>query len=54
MQYSIRYCIRYGEVYTTSSKLEEITIWQFEDLIGDQDQEDKPMRLFVNPTTPTF
>lgn len=48
MKFSIRYCMRYGEVYTTSSKLEGIALWLLEDPLGEQDQEDKPMGIFVN------
>lgn len=48
MFHSIRYCMRYGEVYTTSSKLEGIALWQLVDPIVEQDQEDKPTSLFAN------
>ena len=48
MNYSIRYCMRYGEVYTTSSKLEGVALWQLEGPIVEQGHGDKPMSLFVN------
>ena len=43
---SIRYCMRFGEVYTTSPKLEGIALWQFED--PKEEQQDKPRSLFAN------
>ena len=48
MKYSIRYCMRFGEIFTTSSKLEGIALWQLEDSLVEQSQEDKPRSLFVN------
>ena len=48
MNYSIRYCMRYGEVYTTSSKLEGVALWQLEGPLVEQGHGDKPMSLFVN------
>ncbi|MFX1417580.1 MAG: GNAT family N-acetyltransferase [Promethearchaeota archaeon] len=45
MKYCIRYCRRFGEVYTTSRKLEGIAIWQFVDPV--EEQKDKPRNLFA-------
>ncbi|MFW9878230.1 MAG: GNAT family N-acetyltransferase [Candidatus Thorarchaeota archaeon] len=46
MKYVIRYCIRFGEVYTTSPKLEGIALWQFKDPA--EEHKDKPKSLFEN------
>lgn len=48
MKFSIRYCMRYGEVYTTSSNLEGIALLQLEEPILEQDQEDEPTSIFLN------
>jgi len=46
MKNSIRYCMRFGEVYTTSPKLEGIALWQLED--SREEQQDKPISLSIN------
>jgi hypothetical protein len=46
MKFSIRYSLRFGEVYTTSPKLEGIALWQLED--PKEEQQDKPRSLFAN------
>ena len=46
MKFSLRYCMRFGDVYTTSPKLEGIALWQFEDPV--EEQKDKPRSLFAN------
>ena len=46
MKNSIRYCMRFGEVYTTSPKLEGISLWQLED--SREEQQDKPISLSIN------
>jgi ribosomal protein S18 acetylase RimI-like enzyme len=46
MKFSLRYCMRYGEVYTTSPKLEGIALWQFED--PKEEEQDKSVSLFSN------
>ncbi|MFX0040570.1 MAG: GNAT family N-acetyltransferase [Promethearchaeota archaeon] len=46
MNYCIRYCMRFGEVYTTSPKLEGIALWQFEDPV--EEQWEKSRSLFSN------
>ncbi len=46
MKNSIRYYMRFGEVYTTSPKLEGIALWQLE--YPKEEQLDKPRSLFAN------
>lgn len=48
MYYGIRYCMRYGEVYATSPKLEGIALWRFMDPREEQELQDKSTRLFSN------
>jgi len=46
MKFSLRYFMKYGEVYITSPKLEGIALWQLED--PKKQQENKPRRLFAD------
>jgi ribosomal protein S18 acetylase RimI-like enzyme len=46
MKFSLRYCMRFGEVYTTSPNLEGFALWQF--LKSKEEEENKPNNLFVN------
>jgi len=46
MKFSIRYCMRFGEVYTTSPKLEGIALWRLED--PKEEEKEKPRSLFAN------
>jgi len=48
MKSSIRYSMRYGEVYITSPRLEGIALWQLEDPIEEQEQQGKPGSVFAN------
>ncbi|MCK5341794.1 MAG: GNAT family N-acetyltransferase [Candidatus Heimdallarchaeota archaeon] len=46
MKNSIRYCMRFGEVFTTSPKLEGIALWQLKD--PREKRQDDPLSLFIN------
>ena len=52
MRHSIRYNMRYGEVYITSPKLEGVALWQLEASMKEkeqeQEQQDKFRRLYLN------
>ncbi len=48
MYNGIRYCMRYGEVYATSPKLEGIALWQLTVPKEEQEQQDKFRGLFLN------
>ncbi|MFW9901305.1 MAG: GNAT family N-acetyltransferase [Candidatus Thorarchaeota archaeon] len=45
MKYGIRYSMMFGEVYTTSSRLEGIALWQLNDPV---EELNKPKSLFTN------
>jgi len=46
MKNSLLYCMRYGEVFTTSPKLEGIALWLLKD--PSKKQQDDPFGLFIN------
>ncbi|MFX1322167.1 MAG: GNAT family N-acetyltransferase [Promethearchaeota archaeon] len=46
MKFAIRYCLRYGKVYTTSPNLEGIALWRLIDPV--EEQKDRLKRLFAN------
>ena len=48
MRHSIRYCMRYGEVYTTSAKLEGICLWQLRDRKEEREQASNSSRIYEN------
>jgi ribosomal protein S18 acetylase RimI-like enzyme len=48
LKYTVRYCMRYGEVYTTSPNLEGISLWQLRDPEEEQEQHGKLRSVIVN------
>ncbi len=46
MNNSILYCMRYGEIFITSSKLEGVALWQLNE--PRKKKEDDPFKLFLN------
>jgi ribosomal protein S18 acetylase RimI-like enzyme len=46
MKFSLRYCMRFGEVYTTSPNLEGLALWQFKG--SKEEEQEKPRSFYVN------
>lgn len=48
LKYTVRYSMRYGEVYATSPSLEGISLWQLRDPEEEQEQQGKLRSVIVN------